>query len=168
MPAERQAAAGQPPSVLATNPGFLISTVSQLARERFERALAPLHLRARHYGVLAALAAQGPVAQTLLGDRLQIDRSTMVAVIDELEAAGRVTRRRNPRDRRAYQLELTPAGRQALERAERVVERVRGEVFAPLDQDQRAQLQAMLTALLHHLTGRDPTGGDTPPGTPAS
>jgi DNA-binding MarR family transcriptional regulator len=76
----------------------------------------------------------------------------MVAVIDELEAAGRVVRRRNPQDRRAYQLQLTTAGHAALQEAVRVVDRVQDEVFAPLNRGQRGQLQAMLTALLRHLT----------------
>ena len=35
----------------------------------------------------------------------------MVAVVDELEAAGFVERQRNPDDRRAYALEATAAGR---------------------------------------------------------
>jgi DNA-binding MarR family transcriptional regulator len=146
------AAPGGPPAVLAGNAGFLLGKVHELARDRFEQSLAPLGLKARHYGVLAALAEQSPVAQNALGDRLNIDRSTMVAVIDELEAAGRVVRRRNPQDRRAYQLELTEAGHAALKEAVRVVDRVQDEVFAPLDRGQRGQLQAMLTALLRHLT----------------
>ena len=142
----------QPPAALAGNAGFLLGKVHELARDRFELALAPLGLKARHYGVLAALAEWGPVAQNALGDRLNIDRSTMVAVIDELEAAGRVVRRRNPQDRRAYRLGLTNAGHAALREAGRVVDRVQDEVFAPLNRDERAQLHAKLTALLHHLT----------------
>ena len=145
-------ALGRPPAVLFGNAGFLLGKVHELARDRFEQNLAPLGLKARHYGVLAALAEQSPVAQNVLGDRLNIDRSTMVAVIDELEAAGRVVRRRNPQDRRAYQLELTDAGRAVLQEAVRVVDRVQDEVFAPLDHDQRQQLHAMLAALLRHLT----------------
>ena len=159
LAADQQAPdAGPPPEVLASNPGFLMSKVSELARVRFEQALAPLGVKTRHYGVLAALAAQGPVAQTLLGDRLNIDRSTMVSVIDELEAAGRVTRQRNPYDRRAYQLELTPTGREALEQAQQVVDRTLGDVFAPLDQTQRDQLHAMLTTLMRHLNGPGAAG----------
>ena len=143
---------GGAPAVLSGNAGFLLGKVHELARDRFEQALAPLGLRVRHYGVLAALAEQSPVAQNALGERLYIDRSTMVAVIDELEAAGRVVRRRNPQDRRAYHLELTDDGRAALQEAGRVVDRVQDEVLAPLDHDQRQQLQAVLTALLRHLT----------------
>lgn len=141
-----------PPAVLAGNAGFLLGKVHELARDRFEQALAPLGLKARHYGVLATLAEQGPVAQNALGDRLRIDRSTMVGVIDELEAAGRVLRRRNALDRRAYQLELTNAGQAIFQQAVRVVDQTQNEVFAPLGRPQRQQLHTMLTALLRHLT----------------
>ncbi len=147
----RGAVPGSPPSILAANAGFLLGKVHELARDRFEQTLAPLGLKVRHYGVLAALAEQSPVAQNALGDRLGVDRSTMVAVIDELEAAGRVVRGRNPQDRRAYHLELTDAGRAVLQEAVQVVDRVQQEVFAPLDRVQREQLHAMLTALLRHL-----------------
>ena len=146
------AAPGGPPAVLAGNAGFLLGKVHELARDRFEQSLAPLGLKARHYGVLTAVAEQGPVAQNALGDRLNIDRSTMVAVIDDLEAAGRVTRRRNPRDRRAYWIQLTDEGRSLLEQANQVVGRVQDEVFAPLDRAQRHQLHTALAALLRHLT----------------
>ena len=98
-----------PPAVLTGNTGFLLGRVHELAGDRFEQALARLGLKARHYGVLAALADQGPVAQNAVGDRLRVDRSAVVSVIDELEAAGRVPRRRNPPDRGAYQLELHDA-----------------------------------------------------------
>ena len=147
----RAAEARGVPAALAGNTGFLLGKVHELARDRFEAALRPLGLRARHYGVLAAVAEQGPVAQNALGDRLNIDRSTMVAVIDDLEAAGRVTRRRNVYDRRAYQIQLTDKGRSLLHQANQVVGRVQDEVFAPLDRAQRDQLHTALAALLRHL-----------------
>ena len=107
-------------------------------------------VRARHYGVLAALDEQGPLAQNVLGERLTIDRSTMVGLIDELEATGRVVRRRDPRDRRTYRIELTEDGQAVLQQAVRVVVGVQDEVFAPLDRTQREQLHTTLTTLLRH------------------
>lgn len=151
--------ASAPPAVLAGNTGFLLAKVHELARHRFEQALIPTGLTARHYGVLAALAEQGPSAQNALGDRLRIDRSTMVAVIYELEAAGRVARQRNPQDRRAYRIDLTPAGHRVLQEAVRVVTRVQDEVLAPLDDAERVRLHAALAVLLRHLAP-EATEGD--------
>lgn len=141
------------PAVLAGNTGFLLGKVHEQARDRFEQALAPLGLRVRHYGALAALDELGPVTQAALGERLRVDRSTMVGVVDELEAAGRVLRRRDPQDRRAYRLELTGDGRAVLRRAVGVVAEVLDDVLAPLTARQRHDLHRALEVLLRHLAG---------------
>jgi DNA-binding MarR family transcriptional regulator len=45
---------------------------------------------------------RGSLSQQAIGERLRIDRTTMVALIDDLERGGYVKRERNPHDRRAY------------------------------------------------------------------
>ncbi len=140
-----------PPALLARNTGFLMSKVSQLAREKFEGALEPMGLKARHYGVLAALAGEGPHAQKALGEKLAIDRTTMVGLIDELEGLGLVERRRDPGDRRRYALALTDDGRRTILEAEAVAARVQDAVLAPLGEIERHRLHAMLTSILQNL-----------------
>ena len=140
-----------PPVALARNTGFLMSKVSQLAREGFERALEPMGLRARHYGVLVALAGEGPHAQRDLGEKLAIDRTTMVGLVDELEGLGLVERRRDSEDRRRYDLVLTGAGKSTLSKAEAVAARVQDAVLAPLDNAERRQLHEMLASVLRNL-----------------
>jgi DNA-binding MarR family transcriptional regulator len=51
-----------------------------------------------------------PMTQAALGEALRIDRTTMVALIDELEARGYVQRKRHPDDRRAFLVHPTKAG----------------------------------------------------------
>lgn len=140
-----------PHGVLARRTGFLLGKAGQLARAEFDLALRPMGLKARHYGALAVLAAEGPHTQRDLGEKVQVDRSTMVAVIDELERLGLVERRRNPEDRRRYELTLTPAGSETLSKAEVVAEEVQEAVLAPLDDAQRRQLHELLTSLLRNL-----------------
>lgn len=140
-----------PPVALARNTGFLMSKVSQLAREGFERALEPMGLKARHYGVLTTLAGEGPHAQRDLGEKLAIDRTTMVGLVDELEGLGLVERRRDPEDRRRYDLALTDAGKRTISEAEAVAARVQDAVLAPLDNDERRRLHEMLTSVLRNL-----------------
>ena len=140
-----------PPVALARNTGFLMSKVSQLAREGFERALEPMGLRARHYGILAALAGEGPHAQKVLGEKLAIDRTTMVGLVDELEGLGLVERRRDAEDRRRYDLVLTEAGKSTLSEADAVAARVQDAVLAPLDDAERRRLHEMLAGVLRNL-----------------
>jgi len=128
-----------------------MSKVSQLAREGFERALEPMGLKARHYGVLTALAGEGSHAQGDLGEKLAIDRTTMVGLVDELEALGLVERRRDPEDRRRYDLALTDAGKRKTSEAEVVAARVQDAVLAPLGDDEGRRLHEMLASILQNL-----------------
>ena len=60
--------------------------------------------------MLAVLSELGSVSQQTLADVLAVDRSTMVAFVDELEEKGYVRRGHNPSERRAYAIEFTGAG----------------------------------------------------------
>ena len=140
-----------PPASLARNTGFLMSKVSQLAREGFERALEPMGLKARHYGLLTTLAGEGPHAQRDLSEKLAIDRTTIVSLVDELEGLGLVERRRDPADRRRYDLALTDAGKRTISEAEAVAARVQDAVLAPLDDAERRRLHDMLSSVLRNL-----------------
>ena len=72
----------------------------------------------------------------------------MVAVVDELERAGFVERRRDPSDRRAYSLQATAKGRRVLDRAGDATERAEDEFLAPLPAADRRRLKQMLRTLL--------------------
>ncbi|GAA3133026.1 hypothetical protein GCM10020001_064330 [Nonomuraea salmonea] len=60
------------------------------------------------FAVLAVLADFGASAQREVGDRLGLDPSDMVRLMDGLIAAGLAVRDRDPADRRRYRLTLTP------------------------------------------------------------
>jgi DNA-binding MarR family transcriptional regulator len=63
--------------------------------------------------VLLSVAA-GPSSQRELADRLSLNRTVMVQIVDRLEAGGLVARRRDSRDRRSYAIALTDEGRRKL------------------------------------------------------
>lgn len=136
------------PEVLARHTAFLLSKAGQMSREVFDRAVGPMGLKSRHYGAMAVLDADGPHAQRELGEKLRIDRSTMVALVDDLEGMGLVKRRRDREDRRRYELTLTDAGRRTLSEAGALVEGVQEKVLAPLDEAQRRELHGLLVVLL--------------------
>ena len=139
------------PEVLARHTAFLLGKAGQLSREAFDRAVAPMGIKSRHYGAMAILAAEGVHTQRELGEKLQIDRSTMVTLVDDLEGMGLVERRRDREDRRRYGLTLTDAGRERLAEADSLVEGVQETVLAPLDEGQRRELHALLASLLRGL-----------------
>ncbi len=134
---------GQPPTLLAITT-FLLSKVGHLARRRLAERLTEYGLKLWHVAALASLADLGPDSQRALGERLGIDPSDLVGVVDDLEFAGRVVRRRDPADRRRYVVTITPAGRDILAEVGRVASETEAEVLAPLTDHQRAQLHDLL------------------------
>ena len=137
----------RPPEPLASAPGFLLSWNGQRMAARFARALEPLGLRPPHFGVLTLIDAHPGSTQQELVTRSLIDASSMVAVIDELEAMGLADRRRHPDDRRKHAVHLTAQGRRTLERARKVAIEVAQDAFAPLDPDELETLRRLLRKL---------------------
>ncbi|MGH3449095.1 MAG: MarR family transcriptional regulator [Nocardioidaceae bacterium] len=109
--------------------------------------LAEIEMQPRHYGVLAVLADLGPVPQQQVAYGLCISGAWLVDLIDTLEESGRVQRRRNADDRRAYDLTITPKGRRDLAAASTILEGVTAEATEEIGADGRDRL----TLLLHTL-----------------
>lgn len=118
------------------------------SRELNRRQLRPLGVDGKEHTVLTALAHGGPLSQHQLSGHLQIDRTTVVAVVDRLEAAGLVQRRRNARDRRAYAVTLTEEGRRIQAAGERLVIETEDELMSVLNQRERAELLLLLGRLV--------------------
>ena len=104
-----------------------------------------------------------PVSQREISDRLSLDPSDLVTLVDILERAGMVTRQRDPADRRRYALDLTPEGRRAVARLAEVAREAGELVLAPLDDTERRQLGELLTRVVSHHAGRGAPAAPAPP-----
>jgi DNA-binding MarR family transcriptional regulator len=136
-----------PPEPLASAPGFLLSWNGQRIARRFAAALEPLGLRPPHFGVLTLIDAAPGSTQQQLVERSMIDASSMVAVIDELEAMGLADRRRHPQDRRKHAVHLTARGRRTLERARVAAMQTAADTFASLSASEVGTLRKLLRKL---------------------
>lgn len=136
------------PNELSEQLGFLLGRAHLAHREISSRALGPVGLGVKELGALAVLAEEGPLSQQRLGERQGVDRTTMVAVVDALERGRLVRRERDPRDRRAYALHPTPAGRRALARGLVRARRAEDEFLAPLPARDRERLKDLLRRLV--------------------
>jgi DNA-binding MarR family transcriptional regulator len=94
--------------------------------------------------MLGHLAAREGRSQQALSDALSLHRSAVVALVDDLEHRGLAERRRDPRDRRAYQLFLTPRGREVLDLLEQVAEEEEHELMTALDAGERGTFIRLL------------------------
>ncbi len=133
---------------LADHLGFLLAQAHLLSVSVADRALAPLQLEIKQYVALAILASDRHLSQHQLGERMRIDRTTMVALVDTLETNDDVVRHRNPEDRRAYALQITRHGRATLARAKRAVSTAEQEISADLSDSELRHLKDLLTRLL--------------------
>ncbi len=75
------------------------------------------------FGLLVLVARNTGLSQMALARALGIDRSTLVPILDRLQARGMLVRRRSPTDGRTHALVLTPSGNKALERFTTLVRR---------------------------------------------
>ncbi len=99
-------------------------------------------------GVMAVVSKMGPVSQRAISDHLGLDASDVVGVLDILETAGMVERRRDPDDRRRHAVVLTEAGEQASRRLVVLRSQVEARVLAGLEPEERRQLADLLNRAL--------------------
>jgi DNA-binding MarR family transcriptional regulator len=123
---------------------FLLSQVGAHAAAGFADRLAPLNLTPPHAGILRVIAQADGLSQQALGEKLGMFPSRLVLILDQLEERGLVERRDNPADRRSYALNLTRAGREALEQIGRIGREHQDALCAALDDSERAQLADFL------------------------
>ena len=111
-------------------------------------ALAPLGINGREAAVLRAIDAGRPVSQGEIARVMNVDRTTMVALIDDLQLKGLVRRRQDPDDRRRNVVELTDVGRSTVQQADEAVGQAERDFLAPLSAAEAAQFKKTLRALL--------------------
>jgi DNA-binding MarR family transcriptional regulator len=141
------------PDRIRALPSWLINQAAVPANRLVNEALSGIGARRPHYSVLAALDELGPASQAELSRQTSIDRSDMVAIINELTEQGFVARTPDSSDRRRNVVTLTPAGRRQLHKIDRVVADVQDELLAPLSISDRRRFVALLTRLVdHHAT----------------
>lgn len=135
------------PGELHAFPGYLLARLGDASRRRFHAALEPEGLHPRHFGVMTMVAASPGVSQQQLHEQTGIDPSSMVTVIDELEAMGLAERRPHAEDRRIRAIHLTEVGEQTLLRVGELAGRLQAELFSPLTSEERLTLHALLRKL---------------------
>ena len=142
--------AGEPPELphsMRNRVPFLIYRAAEESHALANDMLAGTGLSARQVGILTLVTELAPMTQKALADALRIDRTTMVALLDDLEHKGYVERQRHPRDRRAFLVHPTEPGRTAKVAAVRILDEQQRRFLAPLTFAERRQLAALLTRL---------------------
>ena len=128
--------------------GYLLKHAQLRMAELTAAALAPYGIAGRELAVLLVLAGGQPPSQQQAAQRLGIDRTTMVAMLDALEGKGLVARHPDADDRRRNVVELTDAGQDILQQAAKASDDAERALLAPLSPQAAQQLRNSLQAIV--------------------
>jgi DNA-binding MarR family transcriptional regulator len=128
--------------------GYLLKHAQLRLTELTTKALTPYGIDGRELAVLLTLADGQPTSQQQAAQRLGIDRTTMVAMLDTLEGKGLVSRHPDVDDRRRNVVELTDTGRDTLERATEASDDAEREFLAQLSPQAARQLRDSLQTIV--------------------
>lgn len=142
------------PEVLRDNLGFLLNKAARIVRDEVgNKVKADFSLN--EYGLLRMLELGSSETQQEMGERLGVDRTSMVNIVDRLEERGLVERKKDRVDRRKYNLTLTEKGKKTLTRAKRHADQAQGALFSSLKKKQQDELRVLLLQILAHHYERD-------------
>src|SRR6478609_9158570 len=106
-----------------------IGETAHALRRAFDRRAAELGITRAQWRVLAHLDRAPGQRQVELADRMDIEPITLCRIIDKLEEGGLVERRRDPSDRRAWQLYLCESAGPLIKRLHNLAEEFHSEIF---------------------------------------
>lgn len=124
--------------------GYRLRRASAVMMADLARVLAPLGLRMITYSALRVVCARPGLTQAALAEGLDIERSNLVAILDEMEVADWIERAPAAGDRRAHALRVTDTGARLLEEASGVVAAHEARMTAGLSEEECAALRAAL------------------------
>lgn len=145
--------ASDDPLLLDRQVCFPLYAATNLLTRMYGPVLAELGLTYPQYLVLLVLWEQSPQTVGSLGARLYLDSGTLTPLLKRMEAAGLVTRQRDPQDERRVLIDLTPDGRALRERALSVPETLTGGQHPDGIEQLRDSVKALVAALAQ-VSGR--------------
>jgi MarR family transcriptional regulator, transcriptional regulator for hemolysin len=124
----------------------LLNMAGHALSNRLAAALADIDLTPRMQCVLVH-ALEEERTQIQLAALADLDKTTMVATVDDLEARGLAERRPSATDRRARIIAVTDKGRAAAEEGQQIVDRVHADALGPLSAADRTSFVEVLARL---------------------
>ena len=133
---------------VADRPTWLLSRANLRAQELLGSAFAAEGLRGYHFRLLAALDQYGPSSQADLGRHTGIDRSDVVAALNELVDDGLARREPHPQDGRRNVVTISKRGRTILDRVDAALDDVQDAMLEPLSAAERRTFVRLLAKLV--------------------
>lgn len=131
--------------------GFLLADASRIMRKRFDVMAKNVGVTGPQWRVLASVARTPGINQGQLSDRLEVEPITTCRMVDRLEQAGLVERRRDPTDRRAWQIFNTAAATPLIDMLREVADEIVASATSGFADDERDQLRALISRMRANL-----------------
>lgn len=131
--------------------GFLISDVSRLLRKRFDERARLIGVTRQQWRTLSVLKRHEGSNQGMLAELLEVEPITLGRMIDRLEEAGWVERRRDPGDRRVWRIHLTDAAQPILLQLKGIADSLFVDAAEGISAEDQAKLHALLERLRDNL-----------------
>lgn len=123
--------------------GYNIKCAYMVLHSDAQATLAELGLRVLSFSCLSVIARNPGIAPSALAERLRMERSNLVVVIDELETRELVSRTQSKTDRRRFALNATVRGRRLHDTAVKALHRSEARILGRLTQEEQALLVSM-------------------------
>lgn len=131
--------------------GFLMSDVSRLLLRRFDERARKSGATGAQWRTLKVLERNEGLNQGKLAEHLEVEPITLCRMVDRLEESGLVERRRDPADRRAWQIFLTDKARPILDDLRNIGSGVIEEALDGFSARQRDEFIGSLNAIRANL-----------------
>jgi DNA-binding MarR family transcriptional regulator len=138
--------------VMTETLGFLMTDVSRLMRRRFDERARKSGATGAQWRALKVLERHEGINQGKLAELLEVEPITLCRMIDRLEESEFVERRRDPADRRAWQIYLTDKARPVLAELKNIAGGMIEDALEGLSARQRDELVGSLNAIRSNLT----------------
>ncbi|MFT3966245.1 MAG: MarR family transcriptional regulator [Sphingobium sp.] len=136
------------------NIGSLLGDVARLMRRAFDERARNIGVTRPQWGALSVLAHHEGINQGGLADMLEVEPITLCRMLDRLQDAELVERRRHPTDRRAWCLFLTDRARVQIANLRPLADEVMDMALDGIGEDERDAFLDMLDQMRHNLSRR--------------
>lgn len=126
---------------------YLLSDSVRLLRRAFDARVRQLGMTSRQARLLLILDVTEGENQGHYAELLEVEPISLTRMVDRMADGGLVERRRDPADRRAWRLFLTPRSREMIDEVRDSLSGLEDEMLAGLDTAQRMALTQFLETI---------------------
>lgn len=130
---------------------FEVADIARLMRRDFDRRAASLGVTRAQWRVLARLSRRDGQRQIDLAEALDVEPITLCRMVDRLEEAQLVERRRDGSDRRAWNIHLTEAARPLIEELRALGQTFHEEALAGISEEEKEAVGATFARIRANL-----------------